>query len=245
MEHRKAAQKDETPNGAAGHGAHTSLGSHPGLSAHDSHKVTPDERRHAILDVAHRAFIRDGYAGASMSKIAAELGGSKTTLYNYFDSKKELFVAVTERETARLLDEVFVVEPEGGDFAARIVALTRRMLTGLLADDMVESYRMIVAEAGRFPEIGVTAYAMAIERGVERFAAYFERAMADGFLRRTDAKLAAEQLIALGSGMLLRRRVWNVVAAVSPATIAEEASCIAATFLAAFANDPIARTARE
>jgi Transcriptional regulator len=207
-------------------------------------KVTPDERRHHILDVAHRAFIRDGYAGASMSKIAAEVGGSKTTLYNYFDSKKELFVAVTERETARLLDEVFLVEAAGADFTIQIVELARRMLSGMLTDDMVESYRMIVAEAGRFPEIGVTAYAMAIERGAVRLAAMFERAMADGYLRRADAKLAAEQFIDLASGTLLKKRVWNVVAAVSAETIAAEAVRIVQTFLAAFGSDPISATAR-
>jgi len=210
----------------------------------ENRKVTPDERRHHILDVAHRAFIRDGYAGASMSRIAAEVGGSKTTLYNYFDSKKELFIAVTDRETARLLDEVFVVEAEGGDFKSRVVELARRMLAAMLTGDMVESYRMIVAESGRFPEIGVAAYAMAIERGVARFAAYFERAMDEGHLRRADATCAAEQLIALASGMLLRKRVWNVVSSVSPQTIADEALRITQTFLAAFGNDALSGAAR-
>lgn len=211
----------------------------------ETKRLATEARRQAILDVAHRAFIRDGYAGASMSRIAAEVGGSKTTLYNHFDSKKELFVAVTERETARLLDGVFVVEALGGDFASRMLELARRMLSAMLTDDMVEAYRMIVAESGRFPEVGSTAYAMAIERGVVRLAAFFQHAMEEGSLRRADAHLAAQHFIDLASGTLLKKRVWNVVASVSTETIAAEAAQIATTFLAAFGSDTLSAAARR
>src|SRR5258708_8438615 len=56
-------------------------------------RLDPDARREAILDVAQQVFLKEGYAAASMSTIAARLGGSKGTLYNYFRSKEELFEA--------------------------------------------------------------------------------------------------------------------------------------------------------
>src|SRR5580698_7433873 len=52
-----------------------------------------DAKRRAILDVASEVFVAQGYAATSMSEIAARLGGSKGTLYNYFRSKEELFSA--------------------------------------------------------------------------------------------------------------------------------------------------------
>src|SRR5580700_9527936 len=52
-----------------------------------------DAKRRAILDVASEVFLSQGYAATSMSEIAARLGGSKGTLYNYFRSKEELFSA--------------------------------------------------------------------------------------------------------------------------------------------------------
>jgi len=52
-----------------------------------------DAKRRAILDVASEVFLAQGYAATSMSEIAATLGGSKGTLYNYFRSKEELFSA--------------------------------------------------------------------------------------------------------------------------------------------------------
>src|SRR5579862_2413366 len=52
-----------------------------------------DARRRAILEVGREVFLAQGYAATSMSEIAAKLGGSKGTLYNYFRSKEELFSA--------------------------------------------------------------------------------------------------------------------------------------------------------
>ena len=52
-----------------------------------------DAKRRAILDVASEVFLAQGYAETSMSEIAAKVGGSKGTLYNYFRSKEELFSA--------------------------------------------------------------------------------------------------------------------------------------------------------
>jgi len=91
-------------------------------------KITPDERRGHILDIAYAAFIRNGYAGTSMARIAALLGGSKTTLYNHFESKKELFVAVADRECAKLFDQIFVATEIAGDFRDRVLELACRLL---------------------------------------------------------------------------------------------------------------------
>ncbi len=55
-----------------------------------------DERRQAMVAIASDVFMEEGYAATSMSAIAARLGGSKGTLYNYFRSKAALFTAVVE-----------------------------------------------------------------------------------------------------------------------------------------------------
>ena len=61
-------------------------------------------------------------------------GGSKTTLYNYFASKRDLFVAVTDRESGTLFDEIFVVAETTGDFRTTVVEFARRILTALLSE---------------------------------------------------------------------------------------------------------------
>jgi TetR/AcrR family transcriptional regulator, mexJK operon transcriptional repressor len=210
----------------------------------ETKKISSDERRNHILDIAHTAFIQEGYSGTSMSRIAASLGGSKTTLYNYFASKKDLFVAVADRECAKLFDHIFVATEIGGDFRARTFELARRLLSAMLADDMIASYRLIVAESGRFPEIGHAAHEIAMRRGVLHLSAFLKRGVEQGDMRNTDIRVAAEQFLDLISGTLHKQRLWNVITDISADTIATEAGRIANTFLAAFGNDALSRAAR-
>ena len=51
-------------------------------------KVKTEARREAIVEAAAQLFQEMGYERASMNELAKRLGGSKTTLYNYFPSKR-------------------------------------------------------------------------------------------------------------------------------------------------------------
>lgn len=54
-----------------------------------------DGKRERILRVAERLFFERGYAGTTIDQIVAELGMTKPFLYYYFNSKHDLFEAVT------------------------------------------------------------------------------------------------------------------------------------------------------
>ena len=81
-------------------------------------KTARDRRRDAIIDVAREVFFEEGYAAASMSSIAARLGGSKGTLYNYFRSKDELFEAQVRDGCERLAAGTFDPRPRTGRSAS-------------------------------------------------------------------------------------------------------------------------------
>ena len=67
-------------------------------------RVKTPARREAILAVAADVFKEMGFEGASMAEISARIGGSKATLYGYFKSKEELFVAVTHGEAKKQME---------------------------------------------------------------------------------------------------------------------------------------------
>jgi len=50
--------------------------------------------RRRILDAAREVFFRDGFMAANLDEVAQKAGVAKGTLYRYFDSKAELYVAV-------------------------------------------------------------------------------------------------------------------------------------------------------
>ncbi len=57
-----------------------------------------------ILDAARRLFARKGEANTTMNDVAVTSGVGRRTLYNYFESKEQLYLAVVEAELELLSD---------------------------------------------------------------------------------------------------------------------------------------------
>ena len=54
------------------------------------------KKRHQIIEAAARVFAKKGYSGAVVADIALDAKIGKGTVYEYFDSKEDLFFAVFE-----------------------------------------------------------------------------------------------------------------------------------------------------
>src|SRR5262249_39997167 len=65
-------------------------------------------RREQILAAATRAFARNGFAATSLEDVALEASISKVILYRHFESKADLYRAVLNRTSARLVAAVGV-----------------------------------------------------------------------------------------------------------------------------------------
>ena len=63
-------------------------------------------RRDTIISTAEEFFLNQGYEATFVDQIAVEAGYTKATIYNYFDTKDDLFVAVVARAYAKMI-EVF------------------------------------------------------------------------------------------------------------------------------------------
>jgi AcrR family transcriptional regulator len=62
-------------------------------------------RRAAILNAARQRYVADGYQIPSVARIAADAGLAKGTVYLYFRTKEEIFVALLAEEFAALMDD--------------------------------------------------------------------------------------------------------------------------------------------
>ena len=68
-------------------------------------EVVAEFRSAEILDAARRVFARKGFAGASVDEIAEAAGLAKGTIYIYFHSKRELYLAALHQGIAGLMEE--------------------------------------------------------------------------------------------------------------------------------------------
>ena len=70
----------------------------PDAAVDEAHAPRREEKkaqsRRRILDSAREVFFRDGFMTANLDEVAEKAGVAKGTLYRYFDSKAELYVAV-------------------------------------------------------------------------------------------------------------------------------------------------------
>jgi len=169
-----------------------------------------DERRENILQIAHAAFLEDGYAATSMSAIAAKVGGSKATLYNYFSSKEELFAAVIEERCRDFQEMLYDADLESQDFRKALTILGESAVRWMLRDDSIATYRLITAESGRFPELGRAFYLAGPQKGKEMLAEFFGRAAERGDLKPGYMMAATVHFMALCKGELQHRKLWNI-----------------------------------
>jgi AcrR family transcriptional regulator len=178
-----------------------------------------DERREGILDVARDCFLADGYAATSMSTIAARLGGSKGTLYNYFKNKEELFAAVIQRQCGEALAGLQAVPTDGLDVRTQLTRMTRNLLSHIVEPHAMAVNRLVIGESERFPELAQVFYSSGPKRGQELLAARLQALMDAGQLRRAPASEAASQLKDLTIGNVMWLKLWGVQPELSAAEI--------------------------
>lgn len=196
-----------------------------------------EERREAILDVAARYFLEHGYAATTMSGIAAALGGSKGTLWNYYASKELLFGDVLERATRDFKAQLSLALNPDEDAVSVLAKFCSRYLDRLTNPQAIALYRLVMGEAGRFPEIGRIFY----ERGPlgvhQLLASYLDQAMDRGELRRADPLDAAQYLTALCLARSHMRTLARCSDVLTRAEAETDARAAMEVFMRAYAPD--------
>jgi AcrR family transcriptional regulator len=86
-------------------------------------RLPREERRAQLLDAAKEVFATRGYHAAAMDEIAAAAGISKPVLYQHFDSKLDLYLALLDRACDSLLGVVQVALGSTDHNADRTVAV--------------------------------------------------------------------------------------------------------------------------
>src|SRR5262245_45142140 len=121
-----------------------------------------------------------------MSQICERLGGSKATLYGYFPSKEELFIAVIEDENVAdvtaMLDEL----REEPDIRVALSELGRQYL-GVALGHRPNIIRRMLAGLPPDTDLGLRFYERGIRQPWIKVSIYFADLMLAEKLRRANA----------------------------------------------------------
>lgn len=161
-----------------------------------------------VLNAAMTAFWRNGYEATSVSDLEEATGLNKSSLYNAYGSKEELYTRCLDR-FAELYSSNLVAQLENEDFRAGIEGFFD-MLVGRLESKEVPKgclATMAAMEVGGGDSVAATRIQNGLEQMREAFVARCRRAVDDGQLPRdTDVQAMGAMILAMTRGIAVLNR---------------------------------------
>jgi len=169
--------------------------------------VDKNKKRREILDAAMRVFAREGYHRAKMEAVADEAGIGKGTVYEYFKSKTDLFLALHDHMRAEL-DNFYMIEL--AKVTEPVVMLERFIDVAFQTFRLWEPFFLVFfdfwAEGGRGEQQDLlqTRLRDAYAESRNDIAAIIAAGVKDGSFRCDDPLLTAANILASLDGLVLQ-----------------------------------------
>jgi AcrR family transcriptional regulator len=180
-----------------------------------------DEKRDEILAAAEKEFARRDFHLVLMDEVAARAGVGKGTLYRYFPTKDELFLATVLRGLDESHGEFLRVFDQDAPLERILETAVARML-GYFSG-RAPLLTLLQRYEDRLPRSETEAWQRRREEALAAIVGALERAERGGRVRRMDATIAAEMLLGM-----VRTAVHHPRKGLSAASMAHE---IVALFL--------------
>jgi len=186
-------------------------------------RVKTDAKRRAILAAAADVFREHGFAGASMSAVCERVGGSKATLYRYFDSKEELFITLMLDAVLEHAEEVFDTLKPSDDLRRTLERFGAGLLELSLSAESLSVRRNSIAEG---PRSGLGQALFDRGAGVlwSKMANFLAGEMAAGRLRPEDPWTVAMHLRGMLEADLVNRALIGAKVDKSPKSLKAHAA---------------------
>ncbi len=159
-------------------------------------------RRAEILAAAERIFVAEGYEGATIRRIADEVGVSSTALYMHFQDKACILLEICQGAMQELLDRNNQIAQRPLDAVSR----TRMMLDAYMrwGFEHPNAYQLVFSAVRPLPQ-GADAASELGAGCYDSFSGVVREIAAEGRLRLGDADSASQALWAACHGVVALR----------------------------------------
>jgi len=139
-------------------------------------------RREEILEAAIRLFAERGYSGANTQALADMLAVGKGTIYRYYSTKRELFLAAVDRVMRKLNEAIEAAVSSASDPLERMAQVVRAYLSYFA--EHPEYVELLIMERAEFKDRPKPTYFVNRDANKERWLEKLRRTMAEGRLRQ-------------------------------------------------------------
>ncbi|WJJ93660.1 TetR/AcrR family transcriptional regulator [Neopusillimonas aromaticivorans] len=146
------------------------------------------------MTTALEVFREVGFDAASMSLIAARIGGSKATLYNYFSSKEELLLAAMRYSAQELGQNIMTFIGSPGDLRRQLERFAQSLLAVLNDENTLRLIRVAISVSGQSEHIGKHFFDLGTEAVWQKMADFMARQVAAGKLKPENPEVLAMHL---------------------------------------------------
>lgn len=196
-----------------------------------------------VLEGAREVFLRDGFEGASVDDIARVSGVSKATLYSYFPDKRLLFMEVASDQCRQQADKALMTIDMTQPPAIVLRQVAETFLAFIYSEIGQAVFRICVAEADRFPDLGRQFYETGPMTMRRALVGYLSAAQLRGEVQADDMELAADQFAELCKADLWPKLVFGLRDSFSDAEITRIIDGALDTWLARYGCPPDGGTA--
>lgn len=197
-------------------------------------RTKSEARREAIMAVALNVFREVGFDAASMSQIAARVGGSKATLYNYFSSKEELLLAAMVASGDNYAHEVLRLLQTSDDLPTQLHRFVVSLLKLIGSSEPIEILRVAISVGGT-SDVGRQFYELGTRTVWIEITKVLRDEIRKGNLRDSDPDLMAMLLRSLCESELIRN-LLGAGRVMNDEEVEQKACCIVDIFLRVYGN---------
>ena len=162
-------------------------------------------RREEILDAATAQFAKHGYPNTDVESVAEKLGVGKGTIYRYFPTKSELFLAAVDRGMHRLTERVNQAVATVADPIDRIVSAIDAYLEYF--DEHPELVELFIQERAEFKDRAEPLYFQHHEASAEPWREMFRGLVAAGRVRDLDVMQTSDAINSMLYGAVIANAV--------------------------------------
>jgi len=156
-----------------------------------------EARPQEILDAALAVFAEKGFMAARMEDISQRAGVTKGTIYLYFESKEALFKALVRESLAPTIQGVIDrAQSYEGPSRDLLVLVLSTVGSFIRTSDRVVLPKIVIAEAGNFPELARFYREEIIDKGLGLLESIVARGIARGEFRKAEPAHVARLCIA-------------------------------------------------